>query len=279
MGGRGGWWAGGVSASPNVPVGSRVYEYLERLEVEGLIKTALLSTKPISRTEGARLTSEAESRFDALPEQLKARKGRARADIQSLRKEFSQELTRGAPAFSIKPAEGLYLKYIYGSKKPVFANVNNNGDELREGANLRLGAASVVKISDWASFYINPEFRLNDDKPSGELIHGYMTFNLAGVELELGRDSMWWGQGYHGDLLVTNNAAPFDMIKVSSARSFLLPWKLKYLGLFKPTFFLTHLEKERDFPRASLLGMRLDFKPTSRFQIALNRVFLFGGEG
>ncbi|MBI5469367.1 MAG: capsule assembly Wzi family protein [Deltaproteobacteria bacterium] len=278
IGGKAGWGRGG-SASANVPVGSRVYECLERLELDGLIKTGLLSTRPISRAEGARLTSEAERRFEALPEQLKQRKSRARADIQRLKTMFREELGGGSPAVLVKPADRIYLEYLYSSKTPVFPNVNNNGDEFRKGANLRLGTDTAVKLFNRASLYLNPEFRLSDDTPSGKLLQGYLTFDLAGVELEAGRDSMWWGAGYHGDLLLTNNAAPFDMIKVSSARPVLLPWKLKYLGLFKPTFFLTHLEKDRDFPRASLLGMRLDFKPTPRFQIALNRVFIFGGEG
>jgi len=90
---------------------------------------------------------------------------------------------------------------------------------------------------------------------------------------------MWWGAGVNGGLLMTDNAAPLEMIKLTTGIPFTLPWVFSYAGLVKPTFFLARLGEKRTYPRANLLGMRLDFKPSPHFQLALNRTFIFGGEG
>jgi hypothetical protein len=112
-----------------------------------------------------------------------------------------------------------------------------------------------------------------------EVLYGYAVLSIGNLEVQAGRDSMWWGSGYNGALIMTNNAKPFDMLKITSERPFRLPWAFGYLGALRPTWFLTTLEEDRDFPNARLMGMRLDFKATERFQIGASRVFMFGGDG
>jgi len=107
----------------------------------------------------------------------------------------------------------------------------------------------------------------------------YVKAGIGPFDFQAGRDAMRWGPGYHGSLLMSNNAEPLDMIKASTAHPVILPWVFGKLGPMRPTLFLARLEEDRDFPRANLLGMRLDFKPTPAFGFALNRVILFGGEG
>lgn len=263
------FFAAGASASSsvNVPVGSRAYEDLERLEVKGLITSGLLATRPFSRIEAARLIKEAE-RPDA----------GFSGTLERLKRDFAWELKEEGPSTYVRPVSAVYAKSLYSEKAPVYTNINNNGDDFREGGNLRAGMEAEAVLFDTLSLYLNPEYRL-DGSSRGELVRGYLKADLSGVEMTAGRDSMWWGSGYHGNLLVTNNAAPLEMLKLSSSHPFILPWIFGRLGPFRPTVFIARLEEDRDFPRANLLGMRLDFKPTPRFQIALNRVFMFGGEG
>ena len=261
-----------AATSVNIPVGSYIYQELERLEVKGLIKGSMLSTKPLTRFEATRLLSEAEENWNMHPEGSPD----VNMIILRLREEFKDELEKTS---FIKPVDNIHTRFLYSEDSPYFTNINNNGDAFREGFNFRANISLSAGIADAFSLYLSPEYRLDEDNSYGELVYGYLTFDAAGLRLEIGRDSMWWGAGYHGNLLVTNNAKPFDMAKVTSQKPFVLPWFFKYLGLFKPTIFLARLEEDRDFPRANLLGMRLDFKPTQRFQFGLNRVFMFGGHG
>ncbi len=260
-----------AGSSVNASVGSAVYRDLERLEVKGLIDSALFSTRPFGRLEVARLIGEAAER------QASSMKD-GQEIISRLESEFKDDM--GYTGASYLRPEGVYMKSVYSADdRPFFLDINNNGDSFTRGGNLRVGFAARGGLFDTFSFYLNPEYRLDGPGGRGALVLGYVTMDMLGATIEAGRDSMWWGPAYHGDLLVTNNAKPFDMIKLTSQHPFLLPWIFKYIGLIKPTIFLTHLDEHRDFPRANLLGMRLDLKPTRHFELGLTRVVLFGGHG
>lgn len=262
--------------SPDIPVGSWVYGYFEGLEAQGLIKTGLLSTKPFSRIEGARLLEEALVVWNALPESQQKKMRSTRRMLKRLGREFRGDLTYHG---YLKPLDTVYVKYLYSERTPDHLNTNNNGDILGEDHNLRSGISSALKLWDSLSFYIHPEYRGGEDLSEGKIIEGYGILNIRNLEIELGREPMWWGPGIHGDLLLTDNAKPFDMVRLTSQTPFLLPWVFSKIGPFKPTWFLTELEEDRDFPHAKLMGFRLDFRPRPSFRFALSRVIQFDGEG
>lgn len=268
-----------ASASVSIPVGDTAYDDLERLEVKGLVKSPILSTKPFGRLEGARLAREARDIWETLPESEKKRLGGAYGIIERLEGEFSDELSTNRPEVSVKPLDKAYGKLVYSDKSPYFQSVNNRGDSFAGGFNLRAGFASKAELFDTISLYLEPKFGLDKNDSKATLQEGYAKLDLYGAELTVGKEAMWWGPGAHGDLLVTDNAKPLEMLRLTSGHPFLLPWIFGYLGPIKPTVFLTRLEKDRDFPRANLLGMRLDLKPLPGFSIGFSRVFLFGGEG
>lgn len=257
-------------ASSNIPVGNKAYMDLERLEIKGLIPSSMLSTKPFSRIEAGRLAREAlagsgERTLDPSTSGL----------IERLIEKYGDE----EPDNYFKPVMDPYARVLVSGGDPHFTDVNNNGDPFGKGINFRSGFSAEAGLAGRFTLYLNPEYRASEQGSKGRLIHGYVKLEAGGAELLAGRDSMWWGPGSHGDLLMTNNARPFDMVKLTSARPFLLPGFLGRAGLLRPTVFLTSLDEQRDFPRANLLGMRLDFKPTPRLHIGLSRVFMFGGEG
>ena len=102
---------------------------------------------------------------------------------------------------------------------------------------------------------------------------------LGKFEVEVGKDSMWWGPGYHGSMLMSNNAEPFKMIKLSTPTPVSLPWIFRALGPFKVVWFLTQLEEDRPVPRPNLTGVRINFKPHPAVELGLSRAMIFGGEG
>ncbi len=107
----------------------------------------------------------------------------------------------------------------------------------------------------------------------------YGVVSFLGLDLTVGKDSQWWGPGYHGSLLLSNNAEPFTMVRLENPEPVLLPWILKYLGPFRWTFFVTRLEHDRrDVPEPYLWGMRIDFKPHPYVEIGLQRTAMLGGD-
>jgi len=244
------------------------YDLLQRLEAEGVIESGLLSTRPLSYKEVLRLISEAESN-------AKGKGPFIQEIIKSLKEKFKNEDTSVG---YIKPLDTLYIRFIYSNSRTQLLNYNMEGDSYKKGLNERVG---FILRSDlgWFSFYANPELRHSekDNKIVFRKIYG--VFNLSGWELTVGKDSQWWGPGYHGAILLTNNAEPFTMIRITNSEPVILPWKLRYLGPFRFTFFVTKLEKERTVPEPYLWGMRFNFKPHPYVEVGLSRTALLGGRG
>ncbi|GAB6183576.1 hypothetical protein JCM13991_13170 [Thermodesulfovibrio hydrogeniphilus] len=108
---------------------------------------------------------------------------------------------------------------------------------------------------------------------------GYGVLSFLGLDLQFGKDSQWWGPGYHGALLLSNNAKPMRILKITNPHPILLPWVFKYLGPFRFVFFVTRLEKERTIPEPYLWDTRINFKPHPYLEIGLQRTALLGGRG
>src|SRR5437867_1720771 len=69
-----------------------------------------------------------------------------------------------------------------------------------------------------------------------------------------------------------------DAFSVGHGR-FRLPWVLSSLGEWRINTFLTQLERDRDFPRAEVFGLRLSYLPASWLELGANRLTQFDGRG
>ncbi|MCL0035708.1 capsule assembly Wzi family protein, partial [Thermodesulfovibrionales bacterium] len=252
----------------NVSVGDEIYDILLRLEADGVIQSGLLTTKPLSRREVARLVAEAERN-------VKDRSLFLRQLVGTLKRKFDAERDR---IKYLKPIDKVYIGFIYSNQVAQRLNYNNDGDVYEDGLNLRLGFSSKADLGRF-SFYLNPEFRYSKNDKDLVLKRAYGILRLWGLELMAGRDSQWWGPGYHGAILLSNNAEPLTMLKLTNPHPTLLPWVFRHLGPFRFVFFASKLEEERYVPEPYLWGLRLNFKPSPYIEIGLSRTALLGGEG
>lgn len=303
-----------ATSSVNVPVGHWSYDVLEKLGGYGLLHSDIQGMRPFTRMEMARLVHEAateaafsEKKLPPLIVHL----------LEKLKLEFRQELSAYNPNGSvlpetfIKPVNELEARYVYVDGKPhefgpipgnrpghVFDIIrasegtplvyNNNGVVYGEHNNLTVQFSSSLRLFDFFSGYVEPIFMVrqnsgnlpNFEETDVDLLKGYGKISKWNIELEAGRDTLWWGQGYNGTLLLTNNAWPLDMLKLSNPVPSLLPWYFSYLGLTKYTIFVARLEDDRvDFAHPLLGGMRIQFKPFPIFEFGAATTFLFDGEG
>ena len=259
----------GPAFSGNVEPDNHVYHLLERLEAEGLIQSSFLTTKPLRRQEILRLILEAESNAGESSPFVGGL-------IQSVKEHYQHD--RDEKQF-IKPLENPFVEYTYADSEDAGRlSYNNDGYHYKKGSNLLLGFSSAAAFSR-LSLSVEPEVRHNEDNTEIELNRAYGIVSFSGIDLEFGKDSQWWGPGYHGSILLSNNAEPLTIVKVSNGQPVVLPWLFRYLGLFKFTFFATQLESERVIPRPYLWGMRINLKPFPYIEIGLQRTALLGGEG
>jgi hypothetical protein len=297
-----------AASSVNVPLDSWVYGALDRLEGYGLIDSALSGTKPYSRLEVARLLAEAMKKWDEAEARNKP-SGFGEADlIPSLMERFKRDFKRElieigvlegskSPSF-LKPVDEVILKYVFQTDNPVvrpqIPNVNpptqviypiynNDGIVYQKGNNFSSEIEGEGGLWNHFSLYYRPIFKaFEDQNPQVDLEKGYLKLEGLNLELEAGRDSLWWGPGYNSGLLMTNNARPFDLVKLSSPQPFSLP----FIGLFKFNVFLTQLdyggptqESPSQIGKPTLYGLHLDFKPHPMFEMGFSQITIFGGEG
>lgn len=280
-------WSTISFASVNIPLDSPFYRNIDTLIACGLIKSDLSSTKPFTRAEAGRLLAEAVY-YSAMVDIPAACSELLDRMAQDYEEEMSEATIRGgAPSTFVKPLDEFSITYSF--LDGPFSIFNNEGIDYFDGSNALVQFQSRARLWRVFSFYIQPVAVYNEnlegiegnDKTEYRLHKGYVKFTLDNFEIEWGKDSLWWGPGYHGSLLMSNNARPFDMIKISNPRATLLPSFFRYLGPFKYNLFFSELDKEAASehpPDSKLLGIRFDFKPHPMLELGTSYLIHCNGE-
>ena len=273
------WYSTISYASTNIPLDSPFYRNIDSLIACGLIKSDLSSTKPFTRAEAGRLLAEAiyNSEMEGIPVACSGLLDRMAEEYEE---EISEATIRGgAPGTFLKPLDEFSITYNF--LDGPFSKFNNEGIDYFDGSNAMIQFQSRARLWRVFSFYIQPVAIYNQNLKGIEennetefrLHKGYVKFTVDNFEIEWGKDSLWWGPGYHGALLMSNNARPFDMIKISNPRATLLPSIFRYLGPFRYSLFFSELDKEatsKHPPNSKLLGLRFDFKPHPLLELGIS---------
>ena len=289
----------GVS-SVNIPLDSWVYPALDKLESYGLIDSAVSGTKPYSRLEAARLVKEAMKKWEEFLSQGRvsgfAEKELIPSLLGRLKNTLKPELIEwgaleGIPASSfLKPVDEIILKAQYQTANPVVRSqvgpppthtiypiYNNDGIVYETHYNASVELTGEGRLWNHLSFYYQPIFTMFDGQGAKvQLEKGYVKAEGFNIEVEVGRDSLWWGPGSHGALLMTNNARPFDVVKLSNPQPVLIP----FIGPFKATVFFSQLDYGQPYiEKPTLHGLRLNFKPLPILEFGISQIAIFDGEG
>lgn len=264
------------------------YDDLERLATAGLFDRAILNTKPMSRTEAARLVAHAIEKIRADTAGTYNNRQDLESVLDRLLEEFRPELAslgamvtggKATPApgfFSFTPLDRAQVRGGYVNRD--FSLINSRGLRFQGGVNGGLTFESRAQIGDVVTFYLQPELHGNEEYGAARLAAGYVKLTAFNVELLAGRESLWWGPALHGSLIMSNNAPPLDHVRIGSAEAFKLPWIGDWIGPTKILAFFAQLEARRDIPRPDLAGLRGTVSPFSFLELGASYVNMFGGE-
>jgi len=289
------FWAAGSLASPMsapLPLDSWVYPALDKFAGMGMTESSLQGARPYTRLEAARLFLEADRRArDSLsPPVVYEMLDRLETELRDQISELNPVDGTSSPTY-LKPLQSAAVHYvsregetarIAGTDARQFPlNYNNLGIDYAERHNGELVFTGEGRLADFMLLYWRPQVLLEEGEDAADihLLQGAVAFGLGPLEVSAGRQSLWWGQGRHGSLVLTNNAAPLDMLRITNPQPLLLPWLFKQLGPFRFDVFWSQLEKERTVPEPWFAGLRLDFKPLPNLEIGASRTVIFGGEG
>jgi hypothetical protein len=320
---------GSVSApnqgSPYVPLDSWIYPAIDRLMAMGAIDSAFAGMRPWTRQECARLVNDAGDRVSDVDDNIAARL------VAALQSEFRFEDAEvdGTEGSAFK-LESVYTRAGHISGMPLhdgynFAQTqfNDFGRPFGEGWSTVSGFSAYVTSGHLVG-YVRGELqtapavsalplaaretvRANDglsQTPPGstqpstqnlKLLDAYFGVMLSNWQLTFGRQSVLWGPGEGGPLILGDNAAPIDMFRINRVTSLKLPSILGWLGPLRMEMFLGQLRGQHFIfgqstgvvgsftsnfdPQPMIHGERFSFKPTENFEFGFSRTGLFAGSG
>ncbi len=229
-------------SSVNVPNDYWGYGFLERMETKGLLKSYQLCTRPVSRTifaELLRQTTEQLQRNAAILSKTDQQL------LEQLQGDFYDELhpvssERGPERHFTSWKEGQSRLHIdlYG-KQSIISNRGQQYETSELISETSLGAILRGSLSNTIGFYLDARNALtrgkdeileeNFDPSQGSpvVISGsnvfqdralaYWTWQNAWLRLQMGRDELQWGPGYHAGLSISGNMPATEMIRLSAS--------------------------------------------------------------
>ncbi len=293
-----------AASSTNVTLENDLYRDMEFWTAEGLIESQISSIKPLTRSEAGKQILAALDKCDA----MENKSATCRNIREHYAKLFEAEIAEArSPQHTgstfVKPVEAFSVSYNY--LNGPFSIYNNEGIHYGEGSNAMIQFQAEARLWDVFSFFVQPALIYNqhsgwtftstnyaygdsttyaaDGGSTNLQLHkGYVKLNIYNFEVEVGRDSLWWGPGYHAALLMSNNAPPMDMIKLSNPEPVLLPWIFSYLGPAQFNLVFSQLNDDRpgsELANPFYYGLRLGIKPHPYLELGASHLVLFGGSG
>lgn len=306
-------------ATTNVEISDRAYRDIEKLVAFKMCYPPMIDQRPFARGEFARIIAEARTNFSKIKTEdnsqlsyndLSTKLTKIRTldqIITRLTSEFQEELIdTGAIAgekasIRIHPIEQARVDAIFLDSAPTQILVDNGVGfvdaqvnpllHYREGRHAVDGFQGAIetkhrfKLSNHFALLIHPRVETNAYTNSQNnystilLQEGYGVLQAGDAALEFGRSSLTWGPGEHGGLLITNDARPLDLIKLSTPSPFELPWVFRHLGKFKITLFGANLGPKQPLKYAWLTGYRLSYMPWRNLELGFGSTTTMGGEG
>lgn len=318
-------------ASPYVPLDSWIYPALQRLIALGYLQSEILGMRPWTRMACARLLDDADDKFS----NNGAEQGEAGKIYAALAEEFKPEIARldGAPNLAAQ-VESIYTRGMDISGTPLrdgyhFGQtvVNDYGRSYWEGFNNVTGLTAGAETGP-VSFYLRGEYQHAPAMPSYptqvlaatanadgtpplangtnmtnrlRLLDSMVSFNINNVQISAGNQSAWLGPGESGPFLMSNNAAPFPMVKIDDVAPHEIPGLSRILGPFRTEFFVGQLSGHHweycivsschsypgyldvvgpnISPQPFIHGEKISFQPTPNFEFGMGITAMFGGPG
>jgi hypothetical protein len=120
-----------------------------------------------------------------------------------------------------------------------------------------------------------------DDSQDVRLDGSYVAVTFGNWLLTAGSVERWWGPGWEGSLILSNNARPmpgvaFERLYADAWRS----WLLRWMGPWRASISMNQLEgSDVAVPDTRFFAARVDFRPRPWLEIGLSRSAQWCGEG
>ncbi len=141
--------------------------------------------------------------------------------------------------------------------------------------------AGFSRLTDRFAFRVETQLVDNArDQKNVRFDGSYAATVIGNTIISAGYVDRWWGPGWQGSLIYSNNSRPIPGISIQRnfAKPFANRW-FSWMGPWNYSITAGQLEGNRVVPNAKHLGMRVAFKPKTNLEIGLSRTAQWGGEG
>ncbi len=151
-------------------------------------------------------------------------------------------------------------------------------DTPREDAELGLGLSWTSKYLsiDLVATVVDSPQDDQDYRADGSAIG----IALGNYTVAISAMDRWWGPGWDGSLILSNNARPMPALVID--RNLTTPFSSKWLSWIGPwdvSLIFGEMESERVIPNTKFFGMRVNFRPIPSLEIGLSRTAQWCGDG
>jgi len=273
----------------NLTLHNEVYTFVKRLTAKHLIEKGLDTTQPLTRREIAKSLIEVSEKFQAGQIELTDVEKKHLRYFQWL---FGDELETLKPGF-LSPTKkrhaitvksenykidfDLKLKQEGAFAKPSLGERQNTSITsmdiiVRAKLGPHLGVSSILHThaltgsTDYNPYRTEPTRCDQGISAVMRSMEGYIVLVFPWMSIQWGIDEAWWGPGWHGALLVSDNSAPKDNFKISGS-----------YGPFKYTYFTAILREKYGgkFPSKYMSAHRLEVLLYPGIDIGLSEVIVF----
>lgn len=258
--------------SPYVPLDSWIYPALDRLIGMGMIDSGFSGVRPWTRSECARLLSEASDKVNDGP-------AAAQVTFQLLETEFWEEREGASSGSTFRGRlESVYTRSTEIAGEPLSLTdgftfgqtlINDFGRPYERGFNAVTGFSAWTTAGHWVG-YVRGEYQQSPSAPAlpesarlivashnafpgpppatptpsihqFQLLDAYVGLNFNNWQVTFGQQSLSWGPGDGGSLDFSNNAPPIKMFRINRITPLALPSFLHWLGPMRTEFFFGQL--------------------------------------
>jgi membrane-associated phospholipid phosphatase len=302
-------WSIGNAGTTYLPLDSWVYPVLDRVIAAGLVRYAYQGLRPYTRTSVAEMVSEAEDRMASLTEVAPSLK----TDVDALHREFAAELNLANSDNRSIQVDRLYTRFMYISGQPLAdsyhfgqTNINDFGRPYQSGFNEVTGFETRAETGRFA-FFVRGEYQHAPGAPAYplsaresiaqadnnpllpatpfpttnafRLLDTYASMTIAGHDISVGKQSLWWGPDEGGAMMMSDNAEPMYMVQINRTIPLNIPGLSKITGPFRYDFFFGKLSGHQYPPNPYMHGEKISFKPTENLEFGFSRTAVFAGQG
>ena len=137
----------------------------------------------------------------------------------------------------------------------------------------------------WVSEHLSLDLNVSyvDDPADGDEVRAdgsQIGVNFGNWEIAASSLDRWWGPGWDGSLILSNNARPIPSLTIG--RNLTKPFETRWLSWMGPwdlNFIFGQLENERVVADARFFGARLNFRPIQSLEIGISRTAQWCGDG